>query len=250
MRRSGTARTDHELDSADRPDSGVPPLEPGDRLTRAEFERRYDATPGTKKAELLEGIVYMPSPTRYRSHSRPHVQLATWLSTYEAHTPGTEAADNGTVRLDLDNEPQPDVLLRIVADRGGQSSTSRDDYVEGAPDLICEVASSSVSYDLHVKLHAYRRNGVREYIVVRTLDRAVDWFTLREGRFDRLEPGDDGLFRSRAFPGLWLDSAALLAGNIKLVLEVLARGLAGEEHGAFVRELEARTPPRAVPDPA
>lgn len=238
MRRSGTARTDDPLDREDGPVSKVPPLEAGDCLTRAEFEVRYDATPGIRKAELVEGIVYMPSPTRYRSHSRPHGQLATWLSTYEAHTPGTEAADNGTVRLDQDNEPQPDVLLRIIDDRGGQSSTSRDDYIEGAPDLICEVASSSTSYDLHAKLHAYRRNGVREYLVVRTLDRAVDWFVLREGRFDRLEPGNDGLLRSTVFPGLWLDPAALLAGNIKLLLDVLARGLASEPHRMFVQELE------------
>lgn len=230
MPRSSAARTAPTI---------IPPLESGDRLTRAEFERRYDATPGLKKAELLEGIVFVPSPTRHRAHSRPHGHLTTWLGTYEVHTPGTECGDNGTIRLDLDNEPQPDVFLRVCDTCGGQSRTSEDDYVEGAPELVCEVASSSVSYDLHVKLHVYRRNGVREYLVVRTLDHAVDWFSLREGRYDRLEPGADGIHRSEAFPGLWLDATAFMNGNMSRAMQVLADGLASEAHAAFVRELQA-----------
>src|SRR5262249_56577124 len=114
----------------------VPPLEPGDRLTREEFERRYDAMPGLKKAELIEGVVYMPSPVRLQRHSHPHTRLVTWLGTYETDTPGVEAGDNGSIRLDLDDEPQPDGYLIIRPDRGGQARISADDYIEGAPELI------------------------------------------------------------------------------------------------------------------
>lgn len=240
MPRSGAARTASSTDREDQDTRQIPPLESGDRLTRAEFERRYDATPGLTKAELLEGMVFVPSPTRYRAHSRPHGHLATWLGTYEVHTPGTECGDNGTIRLDLDNEPQPDAFLRVSTECGGQSSTTLDDYVEGAPELVCEVASSSVSYDLHVKLHVYRRNGVREYLVVRTLDRAVDWFVLRDGRFDRLDPGEDGIHRSESFPGLWLDARAFLGGEMSCVMQILASGLSSEPHASFVQELAAR----------
>jgi Uma2 family endonuclease len=143
----------------------VLPLENGDRLTRQEFERRYEAILGLKKAELIEGVVYVPAALRYRRHGKPHGLIMTWLGVYEAATPGVESADNTTVRLDWENEPQPDALLRIDEACGGQSWISEDDYVEGAPELIVEIAASSASYDLHDKLRVYRRNGVLEYLV-------------------------------------------------------------------------------------
>ncbi len=143
----------------------MPILENGDRLTRTEFERRYRLLPEVKKAELVEGVVYMASPVRYQQHGKPHSQIITWLQVYTAATPGVEVADNTTVRLDLDNEPQPDALLRLDEGVGGRSRISEDDYLEGAPELIVEIAASTASYDLHDKFRAYRRNGVREYLV-------------------------------------------------------------------------------------
>jgi Uma2 family endonuclease len=216
----------------------IPPLENGDRLTRTEFERRYEAMPNLPKAELIEGVVYMPSPTRLHRHGRPHAQLVTWLETYEAGTPGLFGGDNTTARLDLDNEPQPDALLLIDPAHGGQARLSADDYVEGAPELVAEVAASSVSIDMNVKLHVYRRSGVREYLVWRVQNRQIDWFILREGEYERLEPDDRGMLRSEVFPGLWLDPAALLAGNLPEVLQILQEGLASPEHAAFVARLQ------------
>ena len=154
------------------------PLENGDRLTRIEFERRYDAMPHLKKAELIEGVVYMPSPVHFESHSKPHVSIITWLATYSLDTPGVEVGDNATVRLDMDNEPQPDALLRLDSALGGSSHLSDDDYIEGPPELIVEIAASSASYDLHDKLNVYRRNGVKEYMVWRVYEEALDWFWL------------------------------------------------------------------------
>lgn len=219
----------------------VPPLEPGDRLTRAEFERRYDAMPQLKKAELVEGIVYMPSPVRYHRHSHPQAQIIGWFAVYAAATPGVETADNSTVRLDLDNEPQPDALLRVAFEPGGQTRISEDDYVEGPPELVAEVASSSVSFDLHTKLHVYRRSGVREYLVWRVADREIDWFVLREGEYQRLEPEADGLLKSEVFPGLWLDADALIHGDLSAVLATVAKGVTSPEHAAFVRRLNPAT---------
>ena len=217
----------------------IPPLEPGDQLTRPEFERRYEAMPQHIKAELLEGVVHMPSPVRYRRHGRPHAQLMGWLIQYEAGTPGVEAADNSTARLDLDNEPQPDAVLLIDPARGGQARISTDDYIEDAPELVLEVASSSVSVDLTTKLQVYRRNGVREYLVWRVLDRAVDWFVLQAGQYERLIPDAAGLLRSATFPGLWLDVTALLTGDVAGMLAAVQRGLSSPEHHAFVARLQA-----------
>jgi Uma2 family endonuclease len=231
---------------AEPPDNGIlPPLENGDRLSRAEFERRYEAMPELKKAELIEGEVYMPSPIRHRRHSQPNNRLATWLGNYETDTPGVEAGDNGTVRLDLDNEPQPDGYLIILPEYGGQVRISEDDYIEGAPELVGEVASSSASYDLGKKLNAYRRNGVREYVVWRVLDHKVDWFVNRGGQFEELMPGEDGILRSTVFPGLWLDPAALVSGQKVRVKAVLQQGLNSPEHAEFVARLQREGPGEA-----
>jgi Uma2 family endonuclease len=221
----------------DRCNGAIPPLENGDRLTRAEFERRYDAMPALKKAELIEGEVYMPSPVRHKRHGHPHTRLVAWLANYETDTPGVEAGDNSSVRLDLDNEPQPDGFLIILPERGGQARISEDDYIEGAPELVAEVASSSVSYDLGKKLNAYRRSGVREYIVWRVLDRQVDWFVNREGLFEPMPPSADGILRSTVFPGLWLDPAALVRGEKATVNAILQQGLNSPEHADFVARL-------------
>jgi Uma2 family endonuclease len=215
----------------------IPPLENGDRLTRDEFERRYEAMPHLKKAELIEGEVYVGSPVRFRRHSKPHVQISGWLGVYMAGTPGVEAGDNGSIRLDLDNESQPDAFLLIEPERGGQAQISEDDYVVGAPELVVEVSSSSVSYDLGKKRKVYRRNGVREYVVWRVRDRQIDWFVLRGGRFKPLAPAADGTLRSTVFPGLWLDPAALLRGDLATVLAVLQRGLNSPEHAEFAARL-------------
>ena len=157
---------------------------------------------------------------------------------YEMDTPGVEAGDNSSIRLDVDNEPQPDGFLIILPERGGQARISEDDYIEGAPELVAEVASSSVSYDLGKKLNVYRRCGVREYVVWRVRDRQVDWFVNREGRFERLAPSADGILRSTVFPGLWLDPAALVQGEKATVKAILEQGLSSPEHAEFVARLE------------
>ena len=221
----------------DRALAPTPPLESGDRLTRPEFERRYNAMPYLKKAELIEGVVYVASPLRYSRHGQPHSDIMTWLGVYRAATPGIGLADNTTVRLDLDNEPQPDALLRIETDCGGQSRISADDYVEGAPELIVEIASSSASYDLHDKLKVYRRNGVKEYIVWRVSEQQLDWFILQAGEYVPLSSDEAGVIHSQIFLGLSLKVRALLTGNLAQVLAELQPGIDSEAHQRFVSQL-------------
>ena len=216
----------------------IPPLENGDHLTRIEFERRYNAMPPHIRAELIEGVVHMSSPVRHKKHGKPHILVEGWVAAYYSETPGTDCSDNATVRLDLDNEPQPDVVLFLEKDYGGQVQMSEDGYLEGAPELAIEVAASSVSIDLHAKLHAYRRNGVLEYIVWRVDDKAIDWFRLRGGQYERIAPEASGIMRSRVFPGLWLNTKAMLKGEMKKTLATLRQGLASKEHAAFVRKLK------------
>jgi Uma2 family endonuclease len=222
------------------PSTKVPPLESGDRLTRYEFEHRYQAMPYIKKAELIEGVVYVASPVRMANHGRPHAALVGWLMVYKAATPGVDLGDNATVRLDADNEPQPDALLRIEPEVGGNSRISDDDYVEGVPELIAEIAASSASYDLNDKLNAYRRNGVQEYIVWQIYENRLDWFSLQEGRYVPLEPDGVGVIRSQIFPGLWLAVNALREGDLAEVLAVLQQGLQTAEHQAFVEHLNSQ----------
>jgi Uma2 family endonuclease len=216
----------------------VPALANGDRLTRPEFEARYAALPHVKNAELIEGVVYMPSPVHATAHGQPHAHIMTWLGVYAAATPGVLVADNATVRLDLDNEPQPDALLRIEADCGGQSRISDDDYIEGAPELIVEVAHSSAAYDLHDKKQAYRRNGVREYVVWQIEEARVDGFVLEGGAYLSLDLDADGRLSSRAFPGLVLDVPALLDDDVATVLEGVQSAVQSDAHVAFVERLQ------------
>jgi Uma2 family endonuclease len=215
----------------------IPRLENGDRLTAEEFMRRYAAMPELKKAELIEGVVYVASPVRQSFHGRQHYHLLNWLGHYEAGTSGLEGGDNSTVFLDLGSLPQPDCVFFIKPEHGGRVKFNADGYIVGAPDLVAEVAASSVSYDLHAKLDVYCRNGVREYVVFRVLDQQIDWFVLREGRYEKLSPAEDGILRSTIFPGLWLNPSALIRGDLATLLAVVQQGLNSPEHAEFAATL-------------
>ena len=216
----------------------LPPLESGDRLTRPEFERRYAAAPHIKKAELIEGIVYVASPLRHEQHGKPHSRVITWLGVYQSLTPGVDLSVEPTVRLDLDNEPQPDVVLFIEPDAGGQTRLSRDGYIEGSPELIVEIAASSVAIDTGSKKQVYRRNGVLEYVIWQSYENQIEWFCLIDGDYRLLSPGADGIIRSGVFTGLWLAVEALLNNQMVRVLEVVQAGLKSPEHTAFVQQLK------------
>src|SRR2546430_14569972 len=219
----------------------IPPLQNGDRLSGDEFERRYDATPNLKKAELIDGIVYMPPPpVSDEYHSSPHFDIIGWLGAYRAATPGVRGGDNGTLRLDLKNRPQPDAYLRIIPESGGQTRIDKDGYVTGAPELVAEVAASSVSYDLHVKLNCYREHGVKEYVIWRVYDNAIDWMILRGGEYERLAFKDD-IYKSEIFPGLWLDPVAMLRGDVATVIQTLQKGIGTAEHKSFLARLQKPT---------
>ena len=215
----------------------IPPLKDGDRLTRDEFMRRYEAMPNLRKAELIEGVVHVPSPVSQEHHGDQHSSLVGLIFLYRARTPGVRTGDNCTVVLDLNNSPQPDVVLFVQPGYGGQVKLNEKGYIVGAPDLVAEVAGSTVSYDVHDKLRSYERNGVREYIVWRVREHEIDWFVLRNQGFERISPEEDGTLHSTAFPGLWLDPSALLNEDFDRLLEVLQRGLDSPEHTEFVAHL-------------
>lgn len=232
--RTQRAATATVLSQAGRGGAGRPPLHSGDRLSRAEFERRYEAY-SDLKAELIEGVVYVVSPIRSRQHGEPHSDIIGWLTVYRAATPGVRVNDNTTLRLDLDNEPQPDACLWIEG--SGRAWVDADDYLAGAPELIVEVAASSAAYDLHDKLRVYRRSGVLEYLVLLAYEREVRWFNWETGEDRLLRPGEDGVLRSRVFPGLWLEPVRFWQGDVAGVLAVLQQGLATPEHAEFVQRL-------------
>jgi hypothetical protein len=207
-------------------------------MTREEFHRVYEMTPEHVRAELIGGIVYMASPLK-RPHATNHPPLSSVLFIYESRTPGVETGDNGTILLGDDSEPQPDLYLRILPAFGGQS---RDDaeYVAGAPELVAEIAHSSRAIDLHGKKDDYTRNGVIEYVVFLVAEKQLRWFDLRAGT--EFVADTAGVFRSAVFPGLWIDSRALVARDADALLATLNTGLATPEHSAFIGQLSARRP--------
>ena len=217
----------------------LPRLEAGDHLDQATFHARYAAMPPGFRAELLGGVVFVPSPLR-KEHGRHHALVMGWLTNYWIATPGTETMDNTTAILGDDSEPQPDAALIIEPESGGQTSVSEEGDATGPPELIVEVASSSESIDLHVKRRAYERAGVLEYVVVVLRQRVVRWFVLQDGTYREVEADAYGLFKSTVFPGLWLDAPALLRCDGRQVMATLQQGLETPEHAVFVQQLQAR----------
>jgi Uma2 family endonuclease len=213
----------------------LPPLEAGDHLDQKTFHERYKAMPEGFRAELIGGIVFVPSPLKYR-HGRHHALVMGWLGEYEVATPCVEVLDGATVILGDESEPQPDAILIIDPRAGGQTRLDPDDYVRGAPELVVEVASSSESYDLYEKKRDYEQLGVQEYLVVIVRSKAIRWFARRGERFTELETADS-IYRSELLPGLWLDSQALFAKNARDLRATLAQGLSTQDHQAFAKRL-------------
>lgn len=213
-----------------------PPLQNGDRLASHEFLRRYAAMPEVKKAELINGVVYMGSPVTV-DHSGPDGLVQMWLGFYAAHTPGVSWYPNTTVILGPKNTPQPDACLCLKPGQGGQTRINDKKYLVGAPELVAEIAASSASLDLGDKLESYAMSGVCEYLVWRTLEQRFDWFILEDGDYLSVNPDRRGLIRSRVFPGLVLELEALLAMNRPRMLAILQRGLASAPHRAFAARL-------------
>ena len=217
----------------------LPLLEAGDHLDQATFHARYEAMPPDFRAELIGGVVFVPSPLR-SEHGVSHALVMGWLTNYWGATPGTQVRDNATAILGEESEPQPDATLVIEPERGGQSRISEDGYATGPPELIVEVASSSESIDLHAKGRDYEQAGVLEYVVVVLRQRTVCWFVLQDGTYREVAGDAHGVFKSTVFPGLWLDAPALLRLDVRQVMTTLQHGIETPEHAAFVQQLQAR----------
>lgn len=217
----------------------LPVLANGDLLHSKEFLRRYDRMPDVKKAELIEGVVFMGSPVS-TSHARPDMIIHAWLLTYSAGTPGTEALANVTVILDSQNTVQPDSLLRLLPARNGRTQETEAKLIFGPPELIVEIAASSASIDAHKKLAAYQRSGVAEYLLWRVDEGRFDWLHLEDEQYVAAQPDAAGILRSRVFPGLQVSLAALLADDSAGVLASLQEGLASPAHAEFVRAFTAQ----------
>lgn len=209
-------------------------LRNGDRMSRDEFHRLYENAPKSFKAELIGGVVHVASPLRC-AHGNHHGHLAMLFSAYEFNTPGVEMGDNVTVILGDQSEPQPDLYLRVLPEFGGQSATTADDYVDGAPELVAEVSHSSRSIDLHAKREDYARNGVREYLVMSLADTRLRWFDLPSN--SELSADGDGVIRVRSFPGLWIDAQSLFARDFRRLMEIFQQGIDDPQHAAFIDRL-------------
>ena len=217
--------------------TAVPPLENGDRLTQKEFHRRYEAMPEDVKAELIKGVVYMSSPVRVKKHGKPHGRMMSFLGIYQFSTESVDLLDNITYIANEKYEPQPDAVLRIEENKDGNSWVNENDYLEGSPELVVEIASSSSSYDLHDKLELYEQKGIQEYIVWRVLDNQIDWFGLENGKYKKFTADKGGIIESDVFPGLRLNVEALLNDDLQKVSADLQKGLKSKKYKDFVEQL-------------
>ena len=215
----------------------IPELHSGDHMSREEFHAIYEQTPEDFRAELIGGIVYVASPLK-RRHGTDHPFLTALFVAYAGHTPGIEVGDNATVLLGHECEPQPDLLLRILPEFGGQSETTDDDYIKGPPELVAEIAHSSRANDLHSKYEDYRKHGVREYLVICLNENEIRWFDLKSDT--ELQPEKDGIIRVQSFPGLWINPAALLARDYTKMMATLEQGMTTDEHKEFAQHLKSQ----------
>lgn len=212
----------------------VPPLTHGLRLTREEFLRRWEQHPEITKAELIGGVVYMPSPVS-AEHGDSESDVGIWIGTYRVATPGTASGHNTTSFL-LEDTPQPDINLRILPECGG-ASWIEEKCLAGAPELMTEVCRTSADHDLHVKYDLYESAGVQEYLAILLESKEIRWHFRVNGGYQRLVPDANGIWRSQVFPGLWLDGAALLRRDMTTVLAKLGEGIQSPEHTEFVDRL-------------
>jgi Putative restriction endonuclease len=217
--------------------NGIPPLENGERMTQPEFHKRYLACPEDEKWELIGGIVYNMTSPLSLTHSDYDGEVGYALETYRRATPGVHVLHNATTILGEESEPQPDLGMRILPDFGGRSRTSAEDYLQGPPELLVELAHSRRAIAMHAKRDDYERAGVIEYLVVCAEEQELHWFDFSTGQ--PVTPNRQGVLRSRVFPGLWIDGAALLRCDSARITEVVRQGLASREHAAFVRRLRA-----------
>ena len=215
----------------------TPPLRQGEHLTRDEFMRRWEAMPDLTRAELINGIVHMPSPVS-RIHGDFHGRLSGWLWSYSALTKGCGLYTAGTWLMSRNSAPQPDLAFEILPEYGGQARIEGK-YSAGAPELIVEVSHTTSARDTGVKLRLYEQCGVREYLIVRPAKQQLSWRELHDGKYREIAAGPDGWFRSRVFPGLWLNPEALWNHDLPGLAEAVNRGAATTEHAAFARKLAA-----------
>jgi Uma2 family endonuclease len=210
----------------------------GQRLDQPTFHALYQAMPAATRAELIDGVVYMPSPVGLE-HGEAQVPMIMWLGYYAANTPGVSAMDNATAVLGWKSEPQPDGLLRILPSCGGRTWDEAG-FVHGAPELVVEVAKATRFVDLGPKLRDYERAGVMEYVVRAINPDEIYWFGQENGTLVQRPMAGEGLYHSSVFPGLWLDPIALLKGDWPRLHAVIDLGCATSEHADFVARLAAR----------
>jgi len=206
-------------------------------MTQAEFHRRYEQYPEDVKFELVGGVVYMASPMKLL-HGEASPEIALVLMLYKASTPGVFVAENATAILGTQSEPQPDQLMRLVPECGGQARVNEAGYLVGAPELVVEVSHATRSLDMNKKRKDYLEAGVQEYAVYLVAEKEIHWFHFPSKR--KLKPDKSGIWKSRVFPGLWLDGPALVARDSSRLIATIQQGIASPEHEVFVRKLEER----------
>jgi Uma2 family endonuclease len=210
----------------------------GDHLSREEFLAAWEEMPDLKFAELIDGVVYMPSPLS-QQHGVYDQVLQFWVGFYATKCEFVEALTQATTLMSPNSAPQPDLSLRIPPEFGGEGG-EQGGLVTGAPELVVEVAKSSRAYDLGAKLRLYERSGVKEYVAALVREQRLEWRVLLQGRYEPLSADSNGVYKSEVFPGLWLSEGAFWKRDRSSVLAVLEQGLQSPECAVFQKKYQIR----------
>lgn len=169
--------------------------------------------------------------------ARPYVlgELASsvsyWLCQYRRSTPCVESLGRVSIFLDPTTEIETTAAMWLTP---GADDRPRWQRCEGVPELLVEVTATVHNKVFRRRLRVYEQSEIHELLVVTGDPRDTALYARENGRFARVSPADDGSYRSRVFPGLWLDPSALFSDEWNEMAACLDRGMATEEHAAFV----------------
>ena len=220
-------------------------LRDGERIPPDEFRRRcgvLEAVGVDFRVEYVNGVVRMMPPPNFAGHTHPIRVMQGLLSAYTRQTPGVIDYTESGVTLPVEEtsaDVSPDLCLVVQPGRGGQMSVDDAGYFVGPPELVVEVANSSLSYDLGEKRDLYEAAGVQEYLVHATRERRLLMMRRDGDRFRTVMPDADGVLASRIFPGLVFDTAAIIADDIAAAEATLDRVMQSPEVAAAHQNLVA-----------
>lgn len=153
-----------------------------------------------QKADLINGVIYMPSPEN-TDDNELFIWLVTLMNLFVRRKKlGQIYGSRVAFRLAEKHGPEPDIAFvrtenmeRVT--RGG---------VEGPADLAIEIVSpDSVERDYYLKRELYELYRIPEYWIIDEMDQTVTLLRLKQAKYREVRP-QKGEMHSQVLTGFWL----------------------------------------------